>query len=283
MPESPEIDALVDHLERHALGAFVVSARLGALNALRTVDPPLEAIVGAEVEDAARRGKYLLIRIGGVTLACHFARAGWLAWHESLPARPVRPGKGPVALRVSLGDHGFDLTEAGTKKSLAVWLARDPGDLEVLSGLGPEAGDLTADALEEVLREAGRKHLKTVLTDQRSMAGLGNGLSDEVAHRAKLSPYAPSNGLGDDGTARVHQAIGDVLAEFGALRGLAPGRVKTAKKALMRVHGREGQACPVCGTTIASVSFADSSLQYCPGCQTGGRKLSDRRMDRLLK
>lgn len=282
MPELPEIDALASHLATHAVGSFVTELRLGSLYVLRTVEPSHEALVGAELESVGRRGKFLLLGIGGLTLAVHFARAGWLRWYEQLPAAPLRPGKGPVALRIGLGGPGLDLTEAGTKKSLAVWCVRAPEDVERIAALGPDAAAINQREFARVM-SAERRRIKTVLTAQPTLAGIGNGLSDEIAHRAKLSPFAAGGSLDDAELDRLWSSLQGVLADFSSLRGLPPSRIKAAKKKLMVVHGREGEPCPVCGSAIASVNYTETSLQYCPGCQTGGKRLSDRRMDRLLR
>ena len=292
MPEMPEVEALRGLLAERCTGRAIAGVQLLAFSALKTVQPPLDALIGLEVSEVARHGKFLDIDAQGVHLVFHLARAGWLRWYDELPdkprsGKPLRPGKGPLALRVALSDGaGFDLTEAGTQKHLAIHVVDDPQQVPMIATLGPDPLDeaFTADAFDALLTEAGRAQLKGVLRDQRTLAGIGNAYSDEILHVAGLSPFQPASGLDraqrDELLATIRQVLGDAIASS---RGLAAKDLKDSKRAGMRVHGRTGEACPACGTTIAEVSFSDSSLQYCPGCQTGGRKLADRRMSRLLK
>ncbi|WP_166969922.1 DNA-formamidopyrimidine glycosylase family protein [Brevibacterium atlanticum] len=281
MPELPEVDALVADLRPRIVGDFVERAMVAELSILKTVDPPLEALAGLEITDVSRQGKALIIRFDGLFIVCRFARAGWLVWHDEAPLGPVKMGKGPLGLRVRLASGaGFDLTEAGTKKNASVALVRDLAEVPALARLGPDALTLDAEALADILRLT-KAHIKTVIEDQSLISGIGNAFSDEILHTAQLSPFAPAERVDSES---LHAAIEQVLGGAReALIGLPAAKIKTAKKRLMGVHGRTGQQCPVCGTTIAEVSFADKSLNYCPGCQTGGKRLSDRRMDRLLK
>jgi DNA-formamidopyrimidine glycosylase len=203
-----------------------------------------------------------------------------------MPDTPVKPGKSPLAFRLVLDDRaGFDLTEAGTQKRLAVYLVRDPVDVPGVATLGPEplADDFTVDALAAIL-SGRRTQIKGVLRDQHIIAGIGNAYSDEVLHAAKMSPFKLASSFTPDEVAALHQAIVDTLREaVKRSAGLAAADLKGEKKTGLRVHGKTAQPCPVCGDTIREVSFADSSLQYCPTCQTGGKPLADRRMSRLLK
>ncbi len=219
-------------------------------------------------------------------LVTHLARAGWLRWRDSLPAAPARPGKGPLAFRVRFTDgSGFDLTEAGTRKRLAVYLVSDIEQIPGVASLGPEPLDpeFTTEVLAGIL--AGRRtQIKGVLRDQKLIAGIGNAYSDEVLHAAKMSPFRLASSLSPEEVADLHAVIIGTLREaIGRSDGLAATDLKKEKKAGLRVHGRTGQLCPVCGDTVREVSFADSALQYCPTCQTGGKPLADRRLSRLLK
>jgi formamidopyrimidine-DNA glycosylase len=294
MPELPEVEALARFLRDTASGRVVARVEPLAFSVLKTVDPPLSALVGGSVGDVRRHGKFLDITIdppgGGQPsphLVFHLARAGWLRWSDRQPARPARPGRGPVALRVVFTDGaGFDLTEAGTQKRLAVHVARDPTDVPGIARLGidPLTEPFTPERLGELLAAAGRSQIKKVLTDQTVIAGVGNAYSDEVLWAARLSPFKPAANLGDDERVRLYEALTDTLRDaVDASAGLAAGRLKAEKKLGLAVHGRTGLDCPRCGSTIREVSFADRSLQYCPTCQTGGRPLADRRMSRLLK
>ncbi|MGC3955016.1 MAG: DNA-formamidopyrimidine glycosylase family protein [Propionicimonas sp.] len=287
MPELPEVEALRGFLADRCVGKVVADTQLVAFACLKTFDPPLAALPGLEVERVARRGKFLGLEIGGLWLAFHLARAGWLVWKDEVPATPVRPSRGPLAFRLRLADDsGFDLTEAGTQKRLALYLVAQLEDIPGIASLGPEPLDeaFTEGRFNAILDGAGRSQLKGVLRDQRTIAGIGNAYSDEILHAAKLSPFKPANGLSADERTRLYQALrGELTAAVERASGLAAKELKDGKRAAMRVHGRTGQPCAVCGDTVAEVSFADSSLQYCPTCQTGGRPLADRRLSRLLK
>lgn len=289
MPELPEVQGLVDFLSSRLVGdetRVVASVELGSIAVLKTVLPPPDALVGLPVASVTRRGKWLDVDCEGVHLVFHLAKAGWLRWSEELPDKPLRPGKSPIALRVRFDDgSGFDLTEAGTRKSLAVYVVEDPAAVPRVASLGPDPLDpaFTPEVLAEILRRK-RAQIKGVLRDQGLIAGIGNAYSDEILHVARLSPFALSTSLDDDAVARLHAAIIDTLTgAVAAASGRPASDLKDAKRAGMRVHGRTGETCPECGDVVREVSFADSSLQYCARCQTGGTPLSDRRMDRLLK
>jgi formamidopyrimidine-DNA glycosylase len=296
MPELPEVQALADFVASRARGARVARVELVGLAALKTYDPPLTALEGRIVAGVGRRGKFLDVDLSEpdapLHLVVHLARAGWLQWREELPSTPARPGKGPLALRVALvstdGEPigGFDLTEAGTKKGLAVYVVRNAHDVAGVARLGPEplAEEFTPEALGEILDEAGAKQIKGVLRDQGIIAGIGNAYSDEILHAARLSPFQAANRLDDGDRVRLHAAIRATLTDaVDRAAGQGTGTLKAEKKAGLRVHGRTGQPCPVCGDTVREVAFADSSLQYCPTCQTDGKPLADRRMSRLLR
>ena len=287
MPELPEIEALVDHLRRHAVGLTVGRVDVGALSVLKTFDPPINVLHGQVVTGARRWGKYLGLEAAELFLIAHLSRAGWLRWSDKLAAAPLRPGKGPIALRVHLGTPGaapgFDLTEAGTQKRLAVWLVDDPKLVPGIAALGPDALDLTVDNLAGLLAgNTGR--IKTVITDQKVIAGIGNAYSDEILHVAKISPFATAGKLSGEQLTALHDAMISMLTDaVGRSVGQGAAMLKGEKRSGLRVHARTGLPCPVCGDTVREVSFADKSFQYCPTCQTGGKVLADRRMSRLLK
>ena len=287
MPELPEIEALVDHLRRHAVGSAIGRVDVGALSVLKTFDPPISALHGLTVTAANRWGKYLGLQAGNLLLIAHLSRAGWLRWSDKLAAAPLRPGKGPIALRVHLGvpgsAPGFDLTEAGTQKRLAVWVVDDPEQVPGIAALGPDALDLSAEDLARLLAgNSGR--IKTVITDQKVIAGIGNAYSDEILHVAKISPFATAGKLTRGQLVTLHDAMISVLTDAVSRSvGQGAATLKGEKRSGLRVHARTGLPCPVCGDTVREVSFADKSFQYCPTCQTGGKVLADRRMSRLLK
>ena len=286
MPELPEVEALAEHLRTHALARPVARTDLASMTVLKTFDPPLSALTGRLVTGAARHGKFLDVELDGIHLVVHLSRAGWLRWHETASAAPPKPGRGPLALRVHLdavGGPGFDLTEAGTQKRLSVYLVADPQQVPGIARLGPDALSLTRDELAE--RLAGRsERLKTLLADQSVIAGIGNAYSDEILHTARLSPYAVAGRLKPEQVDDLHAALRSVLTDA-VERSVGQGaaRLKGEKRSGLRVHARTGLPCPVCGDTVREVSFADRSFQYCPGCQTGGRPLADRRLSRLVR
>lgn len=260
------------------------------MSVLKTFQPSWTELQGRPVVAAGRHGKFLDLTIGEqppLHLIVHLARAGWLRWSDTLSAAPPKPGRGPLAFRVHLGPPGqgpgFDLTEAGTKKGLAVWIVARPDEVPGIERLGPDALSLSRDGLAEVF--AGRtERLKTALTTQGIIAGIGNAYSDEILHTAKLSPYATAGKLSDPALDALHAAMVSVLDDAVARSvGQHAALLKGEKHAGLRVHGRTGLPCPVCGDTIREVSFADKSFQYCPTCQTGGKPLADRRLSRLLK
>ncbi|MFF4771855.1 Fpg/Nei family DNA glycosylase [Microtetraspora fusca] len=292
MPELPEVEALAEFLRERAVGRVIAAVDVVAFQALKTVDPPVTALGGLTVTGVARHGKFLDLDCDGTHLVTHLARGGWLRWRDDLSgAKPVRPGKGPLAVRVRLapdGDGeapGFELTEAGTQKRLAVYVVRDPADVPGIASLGPDplAADFTPEALGAIV-DGSRTQIKGLLRDQKVIAGIGNAYSDEVLHVARMSPFKIAGTLTEAQVAELHEAIVTTLRDaVERARGLAAKDLKAEKKSGLRVHGRTGEKCEVCGDTIREVSFADSSLQYCPTCQTGGKPLADRRLSKLLK
>jgi formamidopyrimidine-DNA glycosylase len=286
VPELPEVEALARFLTDQAKGSTIERAQLVAFSALKTFDPPLEAVVGRTIAGVGRRGKHLTFDLDGLWLVVHLARGGWVQWREQLSSGRLKLGKGPMALRVGLsGGAGFDVTEQGTEKRLAIWVVRALDDVENIARLGPDPLDEGFDAAALAAVLAGRSgNLKKVLTDQAVLAGVGNAYSDEALHVARMSPFKPAGKLTVDEVERLYHALVGILrdaAERSA--GLPASGLKGEKKSGLRVHGRTGQPCPECGDTVREVSFATKSLQYCPTCQTGGRLLADRRLSRLLK
>lgn len=303
MPELPEVAALADFLRARTAGRTVAAVEVGSIAALKTFDPPTEALAGGALTDVARHGKWLDVVVSPVPdgaplhLVFHLSRGGWVRWSDELSTKPVRPslggsGRGAVlALRVRLDDgSGFDLTEAGTRKRLAVHVVRDPAEIEMIASLGvePLAPEFTTEVLAGLL-SAKNQQIKGLLRDQRAIAGIGNAYSDEILHAGRFSPYKQTRSFTPEETARLHAAIGEVLTgAITAASGKPAKELKDAKRAGMRVHGRTGLPCPgwngvPCGDTVHEVSFADRSMQYCPTCQTGGKPLADRRMSKLLR
>jgi formamidopyrimidine-DNA glycosylase len=297
MPELPEVEALARFLGERTVGRTVVGADVGNIAALKTYDPPVTALVGATVRGWARHGKWLDMATfddDGIDphLLAHLSRGGWLRWYDEVPATAVRPRLGGsargavIALRVRLDDgSGFDLTEAGTTKRLAVHVVRSPDDVEQVRTLGvePLSEEFTVATLTALLA-ARNQQVKGLLRDQSAISGIGNAYSDEILHVARFSPYKLTRSFTPAEATALHAAVvGTLTAAVAASSGKPAKELKDAKRAGMRVHGRTGEACPVCGDTVREVAFADRSMQYCPTCQTGGQVLADRRLSRLLK
>jgi formamidopyrimidine-DNA glycosylase len=284
MPELPEVQALVDFLTDRAVGRVVARVDVATINVLKTYDPLVSSLQGLEVTAAARHGKFIDLDVSGLHLVVHLARAGWLHWRESLPPAPPKPGKGPIALRVHLDDKsGFDLTEAGTQKRLAIYLVADPPQVPGIARLGPDALAVTRAEFAELL-SGHTERIKTLIVDQAWLAGVGNAYSDEILHTARLSPYAVAGRLKPEQVDVLYDALRSVLTDA-VERSVGQGAasLKGEKRSGLRVHARTGLPCPVCGETVREVSFANRSFQYCPGCQTGGKPLADRRLSRLVR
>jgi formamidopyrimidine-DNA glycosylase len=286
MPELPEIHALVADLGARLIGRTVKRLDLVSFAALKTFDPPASSLSGHVITSIERHGKFLDLRVGDVHLVLHLARAGWLRWRENEPEPRTRPSSGALTARLVLDDgSGFDVTEAGTKKSVAIWIVRSPEEIAQIVRLGPDPLDatFTLEAFRAILASAGRTQIKGVLRDQSLIAGIGNAYSDEILHAAHMSPYKPAS-MSDDEASELYDAMRETLQ--GAIdrsEGVGASNLKREKKTAMRVHGRAGEQCPVCGDTVRQVIFADRTLEYCPSCQTGGKLLADRVLSRLLK
>jgi formamidopyrimidine-DNA glycosylase len=295
VPELPEVESLAAFLRERAVGRVIDWAASAEISVLKTYQPDLGALRGHRLSGAGRHGKFLDLVItaesdppadGELHLVIHLARAGWLRWREEVPAGAPRPGKGPLAFRLRFADGaGFDLTEAGTRKRLAVYLVTAPGQVPGVATLGPDplSEDFTVEVLAGIVNGR-RTQIKSVLRDQHIIAGIGNAYSDEVLHVAKMSPFKLASSLTPAEVERLYAAmVGELREAVTRSAGLAAADLKAEKKSGLRVHGRAGQPCPACGDMVREVSFADSALQYCPTCQTGGKPLADRRMSRLLK
>jgi formamidopyrimidine-DNA glycosylase len=286
VPELPVVEALAAYLRERAVGRTVERFEVSSFSALKTFDPPPTAVAGLVVTGAGRHGKFLDVHLGDdLHLVVHLARAGWLHYRDAFKSpAPLKPGSGPIAIRVRLDDgSGFDLTEAGTQKSLAAYLVRDPKEVPGVARLGPDALAVGYDTFAERLR-ARRGQVKGVLTDQEVLAGIGNAYSDEILHVAKMSPFALTNRLTDEQLTTLYEAMRQVESDaVDRSVGQRAAELKGEKRAGLRVHARTGLPCPVCGDTVREVSFADKSLQYCPTCQTGGKPLADRRLSKLIR
>jgi len=293
VPELPEVEALAAFLRENAFGRTVIRSDVAAFSAVKTFDPPLTALNGLTVTGANRYGKFLDLEVDGLHLVTHLSRGGWLQWRERLSPVPPKPGRGPLAFRLHLAPPleaedsddaaGFDLTEAGTQKRLAVYLVRDPLDVPGIARLGPDALQVDLDTFAALLAGE-RAQIKGVLTSQSILAGIGNAYSDEILHAAKLSPFAIAARLTEPQVSTLYTAMRQTLTDAVTRSvGQRAATLKSEKRSGLAVHARTGLPCPVCGDTVREVSFADKSLQYCPTCQTGGKNLADRRLSRLVK
>jgi formamidopyrimidine-DNA glycosylase len=284
VPELPEVEALAAFLRENAVGRVISRVDLAGIQSIKTFDPPLSALGGLEVTGASRYGKFLDLDVSGLHLVVHLARAGWLHWRENLPPAPPKPGKGPLALRVHLDDgHGFDLTEQGTRKGLAIYVVRSPSEVPGIARLGPDALQVDREQFAAILKSRSGQ-LKGALTDQTLISGVGNAYSDEILHAAHLSPFKMADKLTEDELVRLFDAMRATLTDaLDRQVGQKAATLKGEKRSGLTVHARTGLPCPVCGDTVREVSFADTSLQYCPTCQTGGKPLADRRMSKLLR
>ena len=263
MPELPEVTALAADLRERLVGRTVARLDIVFFAALKTFEIPPSSLEGQTVHEVSRIGKYLDLRIGDVHLVMHLARAGWVRWRAAPPKPSGRPGHGPLAARLVLDDgSGFDVTEAGTRKSLAIYLVRDPQEISWVARLGPDplADSFTEAEFERILKRGGRSQIKGLLRDQSVIAGIGNAYSDEILHRAKMSPFKPAS-MGQDDASRLYEAMQVTLREAVARAdGLAASELKAEKKSNLQVHGRTGLPCPDCGDTVRQVIYSDSTM-----------------------
>jgi len=283
VPELPDITVYLERIEARFLGRKLEKLVLLSPFILRSVDPPVAELSGKRLLGTSRLGKRIVLELEDELFAIvHLMRAGRLKWVE-----PGKKAPGKISLVLFQFDEGaMVLTEAGTKRRASLYLARgrdavkahDPGGIE------PLTADLAAFS-EKLLSE--RHTLKRCLTDPHLFAGIGNAYSDEILHRAKLSPVRMSTQLDASEIARLRKAIIDVMEEWTDRLRVETGenfpREVTAFRSEMAAHGKHGQPCPVCGTPIQRIKYAESETNYCPECQTGGKLLADRALSRLLK
>lgn len=277
MPESPEVDALAAELRERLTGRTVTATDVAEFRALKTRARPLEQLVGARIDDVRRFGKHVSLDSSGADLVVSFGRAGWARWaHEPTPESG--PGAGPEIARLTF-DDGAELAfvDGGAWLSLGLSVVDDPNEVAAIAKLGPDpsAEGFTIAQFAAVLGTR-RKQLKALLQEQESLAGIGNAYSDEILHVARLSPHAHAASLDDDERARLFAATRDVLrGAMAARRGVPLAEQKAHKVASMRVHGRAGEACPVCGDPVRDIPGSKAGAQYCPTCQTRGVPLPE--------
>ena len=284
MPELPDITVYLEALSARTLGQRIEQTRIGSPFLIRTVEPPLSAVAGGTVTRLQRLGKRIAIGTDtGIWVVIHLMIAGRLHWH-SAPKRPKVDGRRTLAA-FDFPAGSLTLTEAGTKKRASIHVVAGEAGL---AQLDPGGIDVLASSLSEfTARLTLRNHtLKRALTDPRLLSGIGNAYSDEILHRARLSPIALTQKLKASDIARLHSVTIQVLGEWiGLLRAEAgtgfPEKV-TAFRKEMAAHGRFGEPCPACNEKIQRIRYADNETNYCARCQTGGKLLADRGLSRLL-
>ena len=285
VPELPEVEALSRSFDTVLRGRVIDDVAIRSIAVLKTHTPAPAALRGHTVAGCRRHGKFIAISVPPHQLVFHLARAGWLRWKQQ-PTQARAAMRGPLAVVVTFSDgSSLEATEQGTEKRLAVYIVVNVADVPGIARLGVDALDrrLTPGRLAALLREQ-HANLKNALADQAVIAGIGNAYSDEILHAARLSPFRQARALDDAEVAGLHAATRSVLtAAVTRVATVEASALKADKRAHMRVHGRTGQRCEVCGDTIRQVALSNRSFQYCPTCQTGGRVYADRRLSRLLR
>ena len=268
MPESPEVQALVEFLDERVRGRVIADVDVDEYRIVKTRERPPRALAGARIERMRRFGKYVGFETTGGWLIISFGRNGWIRWRsagEQAGAEPV-----PEVARIGLDDGAaMQVVDTGDFLAVAAWVVDAPEDVAGIAALGPDpiAAEFTTGDLERALGRR-RKQIKALLQEQTSLAGIGNAYSDEILHRARLAPTVHAVALDEEERERLFHAVVDVVR--GAVadrRGLPPDLLKEAKVAAMGVHGRGGEACPVCGATIVDHVFSGAPAQFCPECQ----------------
>lgn len=277
MPELPEMQALAERLHTAFAGARFSGAEPLQFSALKTFDPPPEALAGMTMLEITRRGKYLIFDLGGLRILAHLSQGGRVDIED--PPKRTRPKFGVV--RFSFEDRpSLLIKEFGTQRKAAWWVLR-PDDLGPLTKLGPEPD---SEEFAELVRSArDNRRVHTWLRDQRTIAGIGRGYADDILHRAELSPYAVVGKLDEGEREVLLDSVRTVLEEGLAIERERSGGLPTKLGDHWVVHGRAGEPCPRCGETLRRVSYESHEIAYCPACQTGGKLLADRRLSRLVK
>jgi formamidopyrimidine-DNA glycosylase len=277
VPELPEIAALAERLAGRFQGAALAGVTPLQFSALKTVAPSPESLLGQALRAVGYRGKFLVLDIDGPRILIHLSQGGRVELED--PAKTTRP-KGAVARFTFAGAGAFLIKEYGTERKAGFWVVGE-GDDGPLAVLGP---DITSVEGERLLLESDdRRRIHTLLRDQRTLAGVGRGYSDDILHTARLSPYATLPALDAGERARLVEAVRQVLADGLAAERQRTGGLPPKVGDHWIVHGRAGQPCPRCGADLRRISYESHEVTYCPPCQTGGKVLADRRLSRLVR
>ncbi len=274
MPESPEVQVLVEFLAENVTGRTLAHADVLEFRAVKTRTAPPTGLVGRTFTGAERHGKHVALALeDGTRLVVSLGRHGWIRWRPAGTDEPPPAGAPPALAEFGLdGGDRFEVTDAGSWVSLGLFVVDDALAVPAIGKLGPDpAASEYSPADLDVALGGRRKQVKAVLQEQESIAGIGNAYSDEILHLAKISPVVHAAALDDGARERLYEAIvATVRGTIDARRGIPIDQLKAAKVEAMRVHGRPGEACPVCGDTIGELTFSGAAAHYCPTCQTGG-------------
>jgi formamidopyrimidine-DNA glycosylase len=278
VPELPEIQALAERVDEFVAGATFVRADVLQFSSLKTYAPRPEELRGAAVEHVGRRGKYLVFGFADERrLLVHLSQGGRLDVES--PPKSTKP-RGSVVRLLFDGRPAVLVKEFGHERKAGWWVLA-PGDDGPLTALGPDA--LSDEFADCVRRSDDTRRVHTILRDQRTVAGVGRGYSDDAMHRAKLSPYAAMGKLSPEERERLVESVRAVLVEATDVERRRSGGLPTKLGDHFTVHNRWGQPCPVCGDDLRRVSYESHEVTYCPTCQTGGKVLADRRLSRLVR
>jgi formamidopyrimidine-DNA glycosylase len=277
VPELPEVQALAERLHEVAAGAELSAVDLLQFSSLKTVTPRAAELVGRTLTQVGRRGKYLVFELGGPRILVHLSQGGRVDVED--PPKSTKPRGSVVRLRFR--DRPSILVKEFGRERKAGWWVLAEGDDGPLEKLGPEPDSPEFEAL--VMHSDDMRRVHTILRDQRTVAGIGRGYSDDILHRAKLSPYAVLGKLEPAQRRALLDAVGSILAEALEVERRRSGGLPTKLGDHFTVHGRYGTPCPVCGDDLRRVSYESHEVTYCPTCQTGGKRLNDRRIDRLVR
>jgi formamidopyrimidine-DNA glycosylase len=277
MPELPEVQALAERLEVAVAGSTFRGADLLSFSSLKTVTPRASELEGRTVDAVRRRGKFVVFELGGPRLLVHLSQGGRMDVEE--PPKRTKPRGAVVRLRFE-GGPSVLVKEFGRERKAGWWVVAE-GDDGPLAKLGPEPDSRAFERL--VLEGDDARRVHTILRDQRTVAGVGRGYSDDILHRAKLSPYATLASLSDEQRRSLLDATRGLLADALEVERRRTGGLPTKIGDHFTVHGRFGTPCPTCGDDLRRISYESHEVTYCPTCQTGGKVLADRRLSRLIR